>query len=43
MKFVGTAQMEVVYDYRSVNGRAVGAVSELQPSTPVRTAAQSGW
>jgi len=43
VKFVGTAQMEVVYDYHSVNGRTVGAVSELQPSTPVRIAAQSGW
>lgn len=42
VKFVGTAQMEVVYDYHSVNGRPV-AVSELQPSEPVRIAAQSGW
>src|SRR5262245_28997560 len=42
VKFVGTAQMEVVYDYHSVNGRPV-AVSELAPSAPVRTVAQSGW
>lgn len=41
VKFVGTAQMEVVYDYHSVNGRAV-AVSELNvPPAPARTAAQS--
>ncbi len=42
VKFVGTAQMEVVYDYHSINGRPV-AVSELAPSAPVRSVAQSGW
>jgi hypothetical protein len=43
VKFVGTAQMEVVYDYHSINGRQVAAISELQPSAPVHTVAQSGW
>jgi len=43
VKFVGSAQMDVVYDYHSVNGHAVSAISELAPSTPVRTAARSGW
>lgn len=41
VKFVGTAQMEVVYDYQSVNGRPV-AISERQPLTPARSAGQSG-
>ena len=41
VKFVGTAQMEVVYDYHSINGRPV-AVSERQPLTPAHTAGQSG-
>jgi hypothetical protein len=42
VKFVGTAQMEVVYDYHSVNGRPV-AVSGLAPAAPARSAVQSGW
>jgi len=42
VKFVGTAQMEVVYDYHSVNGRPV-AVSGLTPSMPARSAALSDW
>src|SRR3982751_1850889 len=44
VKFVGTAQLEVTYNYHTVNGRAIG-VSELRPappSAPVRSAAQSG-
>jgi hypothetical protein len=43
VKFVGSAQMEVVYDYHSVNGHPVSAVSEVQMSAPSRIAAQSGW
>src|SRR3954462_3330887 len=42
VKFVGTAQLEVTYNYHTVNGRAIG-VSELRPvppSAPVRSAAQ---
>lgn len=42
VKFVGTAQMEVVYNYHTVNGRAV-AVSELSPAAPERSAVRSGW
>jgi hypothetical protein len=42
VKFVGTAQMEMVYDYHSINGRLV-AVSEVTPSTPARSAALSDW
>jgi len=42
VKFVGTAQMDVSYDYQSVNGRAI-AVSGNSPAAPSRTAAQSGW
>jgi hypothetical protein len=37
VKFVGTAQMDVVYDYQSINGRPV-AVSEGSSSTPAHTA-----
>jgi len=43
VKFVGTAQMQVVYDYHSINGRPVAAVSEAQPAAPAHSAAQSGW
>jgi hypothetical protein len=43
VKFVGTAQMEVAYDYQSVNGRPVGAVSEVMPSSPAPIAVQAGW
>ena len=41
VKFVGTAQMNVVYDYHSVNGRPVGAVSAVEPSAPARSAGRS--
>ena len=41
VKFVGTAQMDVVYDYHSVNGRAVSAVSERGSSAPAHIAGQS--
>jgi hypothetical protein len=37
VKFVGTAQMEVFYDYQSVNGRPV-AFSEQRAAAPSRTA-----
>jgi hypothetical protein len=37
VKFVGTAQLEVLYDYQSVNGRPVG-LSDLRPAAPVRIA-----
>jgi hypothetical protein len=40
VKFVGTAQLEVLYDYQSVNGRPVAGVSELRPAAPAHTAAQ---
>jgi len=44
VKFVGTAQMDVVYDYHSINGHPVAAVSALEPSSvPARNAALSGW
>jgi hypothetical protein len=42
VKFVGTSQLEVLYEYESVNGRAV-AVSDLRPAAPAHTAAQSSW
>jgi hypothetical protein len=42
VRFVGTAQMDVSYDYQTVNGRPI-AVSASPPATPARTAAQSGW
>jgi len=42
VKFVGTAQMDVVYDYRTVNGRPVGAVSANEPPAPARSAERSG-
>jgi len=42
VKFVGNSQLDVVYEYESVNGRTV-AVSELQPAAPAHTAARSGW
>ncbi len=37
VKFVGTAQMDVLYDYQSVNGEAV-ALNEPRPAMPVRLA-----
>jgi hypothetical protein len=37
VKFVGTAQMQVVYDYQTVNGRPI-ALSESLPSAPAHTA-----
>jgi hypothetical protein len=39
VKFIGTAQMDVTYDYQTVNGRPI-AVSALAPSAPGRTAAR---
>jgi hypothetical protein len=42
VKFVGTAQLKVVYDYQSVNGRPV-AISETAPTAPSHTAGQSDW
>jgi hypothetical protein len=39
VKFIGTAQLEVLYDYQSVNGRPV-AFSEGHPSAPSRIAAR---
>jgi hypothetical protein len=41
VKFVGTAQMDVVYDYHSINGRQVAVVSERDSSVPARIAGQS--
>jgi len=41
VKFVGTAQLDVVYDYHSVNGRPI-AVSEASSPALSRNAAQSG-
>jgi hypothetical protein len=43
VKFVGTAQLDVVYDYHSINGRPIATVSELRSPAPVRSAALSGW
>jgi hypothetical protein len=48
VKFVGTAQMDVTYDYRSVNGRAVSPITgagfnEPASAAPARIVAQSGW
>jgi hypothetical protein len=44
VKFVGTAQMEVFYDYQSVNGRPVAggpvALSEQRAAAPSRIAAR---
>ena len=37
LKFVGTAQMEVLYDYQSVNGHPV-ALSEQRSAMPARIA-----
>jgi hypothetical protein len=37
VKFVGTAQLEVLYDYQSVNGRPV-ALSEQRSAMPSRIA-----
>ena len=39
VKFVGTAQLEVLYDYQSVNGQPV-ALTEQRPATPARIAAR---
>ena len=43
VKFIGTAQMDVVYDYESVNGRPIAVSERIAPSTPAHIAAQSGW
>jgi hypothetical protein len=42
VKFVGTAQMDVVYDYHSVNGRPIAVSERHSPSEPWRSAEQSG-
>jgi len=42
VKFVGAAQLEVVYDYETINGRRV-ALSENRSAAPSHTVAQSGW
>jgi hypothetical protein len=42
VKFVGNAQMEVVYDYHTINGRPVRAVSAVESEAPAHTAGQSG-
>ena len=42
VKFVGNAQMQVVYDYESVNGRAV-SLSERRSTSPSHIAERSGW
>lgn len=39
VKFVGTSQLEVLYDYESINGRPV-ALTALSPAAPVRIAAR---
>jgi len=43
VKFVGTAQMNVVYAYHSINGRPVAAVTERDSAAPARSAGLSGW
>lgn len=40
VKFVGASKLDVLYDYQSVNGQAVGAVSELRSEAPSRIAAR---
>ena len=40
VKFVGTAQLDVVYDYHSVNGRPVSAVSDAGRASLERIAVQ---
>jgi len=37
VKFVGTAHLEMLYDYQSVNGRPIG-LSEQRSAEPVRIA-----
>jgi hypothetical protein len=39
VKFVGTAQLEVLYDYKTVNGRPI-SVSEMRSASPLRIAGQ---
>jgi hypothetical protein len=39
VKFVGTAQLEVLYDYKTVNGRPV-SVSEMRSASPLRNVGQ---
>jgi len=41
VKFVGTAQMDVVYDYHSVNGRPVSSISDSTSTAPGHSAGQS--
>jgi len=42
VKFVGNAQLDVLYDYHSINGRPVSALSDARPTGPGRIAEQSG-
>jgi len=42
IKFVGTAQLTVAYDYHSVNGRPVALSERSSPTAPARSAGQSG-
>jgi hypothetical protein len=42
VKMVGTAKLQVLYDYESVNGRPV-RVTAVRPAAPAHSAAQSGW
>jgi len=42
VKFVGNAQLDVSYDYETVNGRAV-VVSERRSAEPSHIVARSGW
>jgi hypothetical protein len=41
VKFVGHAQLDVVYDYHTINGRPVRAVSATDSEAPAHTAGQS--
>jgi hypothetical protein len=41
IKFVGTAQMDVAYDYHTVNGRPVAVSGTGGPPAPARSAGQS--
>jgi hypothetical protein len=40
VRFFGTAQMKIEYDYDSINGQPVAAFSDAAPSAPAHTAAR---
>ena len=42
VKLVGTSQLQVFYDYETINGRRV-AVTERRSTEPAHSAAQSDW